>query len=505
MISNTEKFAKIRNLDTVRTDDLISPGPYLAVVKNNVDYNRMGRLDVYIPIIGSADPEDPDGWFTCQYLSPFLGNTNMYEISDQETYDAVQQSYGMWMVPPDVGVRVLVTFADNDPNKAFWIGCVGEPLKNHMIPAIGSRKYSDGSGGNFRFDLASDTAVDAVNESLAAGGTPTPFPGGEVQFKGKGEAAIAKFYSEPRTVHEDLFKQLCLQGTQLDIVRGPITTSSQRETPSNVFGVITPGRPRKDIAQDAELINKIDNQEIQLEDIEDYVRPGKTSRRGGHSFVMDDGENTGRNNLTRWRSSRGHQILMHDTEEVIYIQHANGNTWVELDASGQVTVYASNSVSVRSGRDINLHADRDINLNAGRDIQMRSKKKIKTETDQMYIKTFKETNWETKKDLTVLVGGSIAINSGESGGWNCGGETNITASTINLNSGPGPASPKVEDIPKFEYSDVKTKGTFVYKETTEKIDEIETINPIVPTHEPYPRRVATKSPEDIARFYRNLL
>jgi hypothetical protein len=354
-----------------------------------------------------------------------------------------------------------------------------------------------------------NVTLPALQESLekhftdGGGTTNIRFPSSEIQFKTVED--IKDFYAKARPVHEDVFKQLCLQGTQLDLVRGPITSSSQRESPSQVFGFSTPGRPRKDVAQDANLINKIKSGDIELDEVKDYNRPGKTSRRGGHSVVLDDGNIVGENNLMRLRTARGHQILMHDTEEVIYIQHANGMSWVEMDATGQVTIYASNSVSVRSGQDINLHADRDINLNAGNDIKMRSKKKIKVETDQMYIKTFKETNWETKKDLTVLVGGSIAINSGESGGWNCSGDTNITAATINLNSGPAPQSPKVEDIPKVDYTDVKAQDSIVWKETTEEKDEIESINPIIPTHEPYPRRVRPKTPQQIAEFYRKLL
>ena len=509
-ISNTQRFASIKNSDTVQTSDLTSPGPYVGVVKNNVDYNRSGRLQVYIPLLGSNDPTDQKGWLTCQYLSPFMGFTNMDQPSDQEVYDAVQQSYGFWMVPPDVGIRVLVVFADQDPDKAFWIGCIPEPLKTQMTPAIGARNYSDGTGTPIDFSMAEENVtLPALQESLekhftdGGGTTNIRFPSSEIQFKTVED--IKDFYAKARPVHEDVFKQLCLQGTQLDLVRGPITSSSQRESPSQVFGFSTPGRPRKDVAQDANLINKIKSGDIELDEVKDYNRPGKTSRRGGHSVVLDDGNIVGENNLMRLRTARGHQILMHDTEEVIYIQHANGMSWVEMDATGQVTIYASNSVSVRSGQDINLHADRDINLNAGNDIKMRSKKKIKVETDQMYIKTFKETNWETKKDLTVLVGGSIAINSGESGGWNCSGDTNITAATINLNSGPAPQSPKVEDIPKFDYTDVKAQDSIVWKETTEEKDEIESINPIIPTHEPYPRRVRPKTPQQIAEFYRKLL
>ena len=516
-VSNTEKFARVnKNLDNVFTGDLISGGPWIGVVKNNVDYTRAGRLQVYIPALGNIDPEDPAGWTICNYLSPYMGFTNMNNPDARKTYDAVQQSYGMWMVPPDVGIRVLVIFAEHDINKAYWIGCIPEPLKTHMTPSIGSREYS--GTVNFGADYASDITLESAQQSLTSyfedntDPLGIKFPTSEVQFKPEldeegnpkpGSANIGDFYTKARAIHEDVYKTFLVQGLDRDKDRGPITSSSQRETPSQVFGISTPGRPRKDIAQDENLITKSRANELTEEDVKDYVNKGDKARRGGHSFTMDDGSITGDNNLVRLRTSRGHQITMHDTEEFISIHHATGLAWIEIDPQGQISIFSNNNLNIRTGFDLNLRADRNINIEAGNEIKMRAEKFIRAETDDIEIKSFKNTRMHQGEDLTVLTDGGIAINSKANSGWNCDADTNITAATINLNSGAGPASPSVKEIEKEEYTDVIREDKNIWEEEQEP--SIESILEFIPTHEPYPRRNAPKTPLQIANFYKNLL
>lgn len=519
-VSNTEKFARIKNLQSVYSGDLISAGPWIGVVKNNIDYSRNGRLQVYIPTLGSVNPDDPNGWIICQYLSPFMGFTNMNAPDKDKNYDKTQQSYGFWMVPPDIGVRVMIIFAEHDISKAFWIGCIPEPLKNHMVPSIGSRSYNDNTGSvvDFGQDYQSDLMIPAFQESLTQWFTENPtsldgvkFPVGEVQFKTQDEggeesrknAVLETFYTTPRGIHEDLYKQFLIQGVQNDKDRGPITSSAQRETPSQVFGFSTPGRPRKDIAQDATLVGKIKTSTAEEEDVKDYINKGNKARRGGHSFTMDDGDIVGQNNLVRVRSSRGHQITMNDTEEFIHIQHANGLAWVEIDALGQITIFSNNSLNVRTGLDLNLRADNNINIEAGNEVNIRAKNKIKTETTDMYMKTFKSTHMHQGEDFTLLTDGSIVLNSQTASGWNCASTLNYQGSTINLNSGPAPNSPEVEKMPKEKYTDVVNQDGVIWKEEEEP--SIESILDWVPTHEPYPRRIKPKTPAQIAEFYRKLL
>ena len=87
---------------------------------------------------------------------------------------------------------------------------------------------------------------------------------------------------------------------------------------------------------------------------------------------MDDGGVLGADQLVRLRTAGGHQILMHDTEETIYISHAKGNSWVELAADGSINIYGKNGFNLRSEGNINIHSDQNINMNAQGNINMRT-------------------------------------------------------------------------------------------------------------------------------------
>ena len=109
------------------------------------------------------------------------------------------------------------------------------------------------------------------------------------------------------------------------------------------------------------------------------------SRRGGHSIVMDDGDVTGKDQLIRLRTALGHQILMSDDGQTLFIIHANGQSYIELGKEGIIDMYATNSVNIRTQGDLNLHADNNININAKNDLNIAANNiKINAETDISY-------------------------------------------------------------------------------------------------------------------------
>ena len=113
-------------------------GPFIGVVKNNVDSKRSGQLQVYIKQF-STDPDDPMTWRYVNYLPPFYGTTEKTSTSTGVgTYPGNQQSYGMWFTPPDLNTSVLCFFVNGDPSQGYYVGCVPEIGLNHMIPAIGA-------------------------------------------------------------------------------------------------------------------------------------------------------------------------------------------------------------------------------------------------------------------------------------------------------------------------------------------------------------------------------
>ena len=140
----------------IRTDRrgiITTPGPFIGIVKNNIDPTCNGRLQVYIPQLGKTNDDDPAGWITVGYASPFRGQTksrpnvnqfvdthnevnsgNDIELTEENSF----QSYGMWFVPPDINVQVLCVFVNGDPTQGYWFACVQDSFDAHQVPAIGS-------------------------------------------------------------------------------------------------------------------------------------------------------------------------------------------------------------------------------------------------------------------------------------------------------------------------------------------------------------------------------
>jgi hypothetical protein len=111
------------------------------------------------------------------------------------------------------------------------------------------------------------------------------------------------------------------------------------------------------------------------------------------------------NELVRIRTRTGHQILLHNTEDLIYISHGSGNSWIEMTGNGKIDIYAKDSISVHSENDINFSADRDINFKAGRDINLTADKNF-------FITTAENIEIKAGKDGRLYAKGSTHIRAG---------------------------------------------------------------------------------------------
>lgn len=99
--SGTKVIRNLRKEDTPATR--VDPHPYVGIVKNNLDPTRSGRVQVWIPDLGGVEDEKQN-WRTVGYASPYMGYTTNPNLSDQsDTFTSVTNTYGMWMVPPDLG------------------------------------------------------------------------------------------------------------------------------------------------------------------------------------------------------------------------------------------------------------------------------------------------------------------------------------------------------------------------------------------------------------------
>jgi hypothetical protein len=249
-----------------------------------------------------------------------------------------------------VGVEVICVFVAGDPMRGYWIACVNSNLSRYMLPGMASSKNVD--------------TFNATANAKASYTTGTQAPVVEFNENISANDANPNFYNIAKPIHEIQYAILKQQGLNSDTTRGTITSSSQRETPSQVFGISTPGRPTNDPADDPNYVRNLNAGTI----TEDYYRV--KSRKGGHTFIMDDGSVLGADQLVRLRTAGGHQILMHDTEETIYISHAKGNSWVELTADGSINIYSKSGFNLRSEGNVNIHSDQNINLNADGNINV---------------------------------------------------------------------------------------------------------------------------------------
>ena len=223
----------------------VDPYPYVGIVKNNLDPTLSGRLQVYIPDLGGP-ADDPNNWRTVSYSSPYMGYTSQVQSqtdtpSPDNSFTRVSHTYGMWMVPPDIGVEVIVIFIAGDPLRGYFIGCVNSNLSHFMLPGI---------AGTQNVDVNSLTADQ--RKSYAKGDI---VPVVEFNEYTKDFTNTA-FYLNNKPVHVIQYNILRKQGLDQDTTRGAISSSSQRESPSQVFGISTPGRPLDDPADTKESRDK---------------------------------------------------------------------------------------------------------------------------------------------------------------------------------------------------------------------------------------------------------
>lgn len=409
--------------------------PIFGVVKDNIDANRSGALRVYISDMSGNNPEDSSSWVTVNYMSPFFGFTaGSPPNTGWGGYVENSASYGMWTSSPDVGTTVICIFVNGDPNYGYWIGCVPEPEKLYMVPAVGG----------------AEDIVANQGEAASYGGA-TRLPVSNINNNNNKINDATLFFDQPKPVHSYAATVLAQQGLLRDPIRGVIGSTAQRETPSRVgFGVSTPGRPIYAGGYTDEKLGSADS----------AAKTQIISRRAGHSIVMDDGDISGRDQLLRLRTSLGHQILMSDDGQTLFIIHANGQSYIELGKEGTIDMYSTNSVNIRTQGDLNLHADNNININAAKDLTMKAKN-IKLESEESTThRVGTDYSMQSMGQYTVKVNGQLSFAAGADASFASSGAAYIKGSKVNLNTGQTSATPKeVKPIPVIAHTDTLNDAT----------------------------------------------
>lgn len=287
-------------------------GIYLAEVVSTKDVSRTGRCRVFIPAI-SKDKNSTAGYFDAIWTSPFAGSTDPRQVGKEITKpEESMSSYGFWAPVPDNGNLVLVAFGDGNTKYPLVISCLFSDKFNFAIP---------GNAGNKSYQT----------------------PNLELPVVEKNKRTEDINHNDTfRPINHTLAESIVKQGLAYDPVRGAGNSSARRESPSEVFGLLTPG-PR-----DPDNFNY---------------------RLGGHSISLDD--NLQSRNI-RIRTAQGNQLLLDDTSGMIYMINRDGNVWWEMSQTGDMHVYAEGDINMRAKKNFNLRADADVNIEAGQNLHIKA-------------------------------------------------------------------------------------------------------------------------------------
>jgi len=452
-------------------------GPYIGVVKGNKDPARMGRLNVFIPALAKTDKALKDNLVICEYLSPFYGAKDIaHNSSSSSKHEFSQHSFGFWGVPPDIGTRVLVIFAEGKMSQAFWIGCIQEPLTNHMTPGLAASDKTWDKGGGGRPGAASSNV-----DKEKVYGTKKVVAGEINRVTSQASIDPVKNYDNiPLPIHP-FSNTLLEQGLIEDEIRGTTTSSARRETPSQVFGISTPGRlntqtQKKQVGPVDELSN------------ENVVRDA------GHTFVMDDGDVNGQNQLSRIRTSSGHQLLMHDTDGIVYLANGSGKSWLEMSPDGKIYIYAQDGFNLRSDGNFDLHSGGDINFHAKNSIKFTAESEIVNNAN-ILLNLGKGGIFNTSQEGTISSYSKSGISSFTGGMQLHGGKgTHLAGGQIHFNSiapspdwGPGWLNPQsagiVYDESQNDVNIAVGPGQRLIANTKKTLTTV----PNLVTHEPFER------------------
>lgn len=481
-------------------------GVMMAKVVGYLDPSFMGGVEAAITRDNGNEIGDIGQTYNLKYASPFYGVTAYeYQGLNKDDFNDTQKSYGMWFPTPEIGTTVLCAFVDGKPAEGYWFACVPGRFANHMIPAI-----------------AGSTEVELTADQKKKYDTTQPLPVGEVNRKTYNLDKKLEMGKIKKAVHP-IADRFLEQGLLEDDVRGVTTSTSRRSIPNTVFGISTPGPFDRGSGNKKQFIGKKQTKSPSVVPV---------SRLGGTTMVFDDGDdqyqrkkpastgsmdyadtlnkekgdpNIPYNEYFRVRTRTGHQILLHNSEDLIYIGNARGTTWIEMTSNGKIDIYAEDSISIHSENDLNFRADRDINFEAGRNINLRAEEgrlhaDIATNLEIVVgkdglITTAGNVDINTKGNNKITATGTLDVKSGGTTKITAGGDfsvgaanTTISGGNINLN---GPTAPTAADAALTELLPTHEN---VVTSSTEKWDgknryavstPLKSIMKRIPMHEPW--------------------
>lgn len=380
-----------------------SQQPYVTIgtVVDTNDPQNMGRLRVVCAQWGDTWGSNVEDLPWAIYMSPFGGQMQAGTRGPgiQESEGSI--AYGLWAIPK-TGAQVAVMCVDGNPMTRMWFGCIFDQFTPHTMPH-GRFMYDDHPSLEKKDSMpapygpytSSEKLIQPLADNLQQAFGNKGEPNFEFRTRGAdysvarvGVDQLSMTYSKVADdqgyMHDGWTSTQGYQASRSD----PFATSSltEKNFDSLTYSLTTPGF---------------------------------------HAISMDDRQENCR---VRFRTTAGHQILMDDTNERLYISTAQGNNWIELDQNGNIDIFSANTVSIHSAKDMNFTSDQSIRMYAKTGIHMRSDTVLNLQaTADISVSTEAAYRCHSVGNMYLQSDASIHIKSGSSASVSADGTLNLKA------------------------------------------------------------------------------
>ncbi len=350
-------------------------GITIGVVVDTDDPLQMGRLRIFCPSLND-DVKKVQYVPWAIYASPFAGSINNKAYTrgvggEQTAESEGAVAYGFWAVP-ELGAHVLVGCIDGDYRRRFWIACAPQHQETSTMHN-GRWKWDDG----------------AVEGPLTSSDKP-----------------LQPLYDNMKEAFQDKKKS----------PEWKTRAADYQATANRKDALQSPNSKKKTYIDqtNADMIKNEDDEWIKdsigahgydWTGFKNYgaflaSRTVGISSPGLHAVVLDDRPF---NSRIRMRTTTGHQILLDDTNERIYIATNKGKSWVEMDSVGNIDVFSEARVSITAADDINFTAGKTIRLFAEEGIHMFAGHGISDKRTPLESPPYKgEIRIQSDNDLHIL-------------------------------------------------------------------------------------------------------
>jgi len=389
-----------------------------GIIIDTNDPQEMGRIKVFCPSYGDSAENKIEDLPWCLYGSPLAGITGYGTRGSEDDKVIGPTSYGIWGIPK-VGSTALVVCLDGDPNFRIWVGCLYRQYTPHTLPH-GRNFYND----EFFERLGKENPIKPEGPLSSSEEPIQPlYKNYDAHFQR--EAVDGRPKAEHIKDKENHNFEWRTRGADtsvaaIDSLRAIEEVSVSTEAEDQEFKTKYKKGPNdKDyIANNGYDLSRQNPEFEGLSTIKNFDSMDYSwTSPGFHSISMNDKPE---NCKMRLRTTSGHQILMDDTNQRIYISTAKGNNWIEMDEEGNMEFYTEGNFSVHARKDINMTAGGNIKMYTGNSINLKAENEVRThawkdihvKTDQNYRQySLQDTFIESNQKIDILALDDIKVHT----------------------------------------------------------------------------------------------